>query len=87
MIPVVAWEPLECGKGFDTGPPQVGAGSLSFCGFPWFWPFSLGSRPAFLPSRPYFRVAVSVEVFLSTETSPHLGFICFLKLFCFVKFL
>ena len=23
----------EYGEGFDTGPPQVGAGFLSFCGF------------------------------------------------------
>ncbi len=33
------------------------------------WSFSLGFRPGFLPSRPYFRVCVSVSVFLSTETS------------------
>ncbi len=32
-----------------------------------FWLFSFGFRPAFLPSRPYLRVCVSVEVFLSTE--------------------
>ena len=31
--------------------------------------FSLGSRPAFLPSRPYFGVCVPVAVFLSTDTS------------------
>ncbi len=30
------------GKGFDAGPPQVGAGTLGFGGFS-------GSRPAFLP--------------------------------------
>ncbi len=53
--------------GFDTGPPQVGASFQSFCEFSGF---SLGSRPAFLPSRPYFRVCVRVAVFLS-ETSLH----------------
>ncbi len=40
-------------------------------GFRGFWPFSLGFRPAFLPSRPYFRVCVSVAVFLMTETSSY----------------
>ena len=34
-----------------------------------FWSFSLGSRPASLPPRPYCRVRVPVAVFLSTETS------------------
>ncbi len=34
-----------------------------------FWSFSLGSRPALLPSGPYFRVSVLVAVFQSTETS------------------
>ncbi len=28
--------PEGYGKGCDTGPPQVGAGSLSFFGFLWF---------------------------------------------------
>ncbi len=48
----------QYGEGFNTGPPQVGAGSLNvsvvFVVFGCFWSFSLGSRPAFLPSRPYF---------------------------------
>ncbi len=57
------------GKGFDAGPPQVEAVSLSFCTFLSSFRVSLGSRPAFLPSRPYFRVCVLVAVFLSTETS------------------
>ncbi len=39
---------------------------MSFCGFE---ACSLGSRPSFLPSRPYFRVCVLVAVNLSTETS------------------
>ena len=30
-----------------------------------FWSFSFGSRPAFLPCRPYSRACVSVAVFLS----------------------
>ncbi len=34
-----------------------------------FWSVSFGFRPCFLPSRAYFRVCVSVEVSLSTETS------------------
>ncbi len=38
-------------------------------GFCVFRSFSLGSRLAFLSSRPYFRVCVLVTVFLSTETS------------------
>ena len=65
----VKWTGPQYGQGFDTGPPQVGAGSLSFSGFRCFWLFFLGSRPAFLPSRLYFRVCVPVTVFLSTETS------------------
>jgi hypothetical protein len=44
-------------------------GSLSFCGIQGLYLFCLGSRPAFLPSRPYFRLCVLVAVFLSTETS------------------
>ncbi len=42
-----------------------------------FWSFSLGFRPAFLYPWPYFRVCVSVAVFLSTATSRYhvsLGF-------------
>ncbi len=31
--------------------------------------FSLGFRQVFLPSRPYFKVRVSLAVLLSTETS------------------
>ena len=44
---------LQCGKGFDTGPPQVAAGSLSFCGFS---PFLVGflGLPAGFSTRPYF---------------------------------
>ncbi len=41
-------------------------------GFRGGWSFSLGSRPAFLPSRPYFSVRVLVAVFQSTETSLYL---------------
>ncbi len=41
------------GQGFDAGPRQVGARSLFFCGFSQLWDLFLGSRPAFLPSRPY----------------------------------
>ncbi len=33
------------------------------------WSFSFGSWLVFLPSRPYFRVCVSVVVFLSKGTS------------------
>ncbi len=33
------------GEGFDTGPPQVGAGFLGFWGCSRFWSFSLGFRP------------------------------------------
>ncbi len=59
-------------EGFDT-PSQVGAGFLSFVFFVFdFWSFSLGSRPALLPPRPYFRFCVMVAVLLSslpTETS------------------
>ncbi len=39
------------GKGFDTGPPQVGAGSLSFCVFSWFLVVFL-RPPAGFPSPP-----------------------------------
>ncbi len=53
-------DPNIYGKAFDAGLPQVGAWPLSFF---------LGSRPALLHSRPYFRVCVLVAVFLSTETS------------------
>ncbi len=35
--------------------------SLGFC---CFWFVSLGSRPTFRPSRPYFRVSFCVAVFL-----------------------
>ncbi len=38
-------------------------------GFGCFWSFSLGSRAVFLTLPAYFRVCVSVAVFLSTETS------------------
>ncbi len=57
---------LHYGKGFDAGPPQVGAGSLSFCGFS---RFSVVFLPAFLFSRLYVEVCVLVAVFLSTENS------------------
>ncbi len=40
---------IACGKGCYTGPPLVGAGSLSFLVFRCFWTFSLGSRAASLP--------------------------------------
>jgi hypothetical protein len=46
--------------GADTETPQARARSLSFCGFR---SFSFGFRPCFLPSRPYFRVCVSVACF------------------------
>ncbi len=39
------------GKGFDTGPPQVGAGSLRFCGYSLFLVISLGF-PAGFPTLP-----------------------------------
>jgi hypothetical protein len=40
------------GEGFATGLPQVGAGSLSFCGFLYgLLSFCLSFRPSFLPSR------------------------------------
>ncbi len=53
-----------------SGLPQVWAGSLGFWRvFEVVGSFLWGSQPAFLPSRPYFRVCVLVEVFLSTETS------------------
>ncbi len=42
------------GKGFETGPPQVGQGRLSFCWFRVVLSFPLGSRPVFLPSRALF---------------------------------
>ncbi len=42
---------VGCDKGFDTGPPPVGAGSLSFCAFSWFWIVFLG-LPAGLPFLP-----------------------------------
>ncbi len=59
--------PRRCGKGFDAGPPQIGHGPFVSAGFRGFWLFSLGTVPAFLPSRRYFRVCVLVAV--STETS------------------
>ncbi len=46
--------------------PRVSVG----CGF---CAFSLGFWPGFLPPWAYFRVCVSVAVFLSTETSLHNG--------------
>ncbi len=41
--------------------------------FQWVFAFSLGSRPAFLPSRLYFVVCVLAAVFLSTEASLYPG--------------
>ena len=38
-------------------------------GFRDFWSFSLGSRPGFLAPWAYFRVCVSVAVFLLIEAS------------------
>ena len=57
-------------------PLYVGAGSLSFCiVFGCAWSFSMGFRPGVLPSRTYFRVCVSVAVFLSTSLrAPHAKF-------------
>jgi hypothetical protein len=49
--------PAFYGKGFGAGLPNAGAGSLSFWGFRGLWSVSLGSRPAFLPSRLYLRVS------------------------------
>ncbi len=39
------------GKGFYAGPPQVGAGPLSFCRFSWFLLVFLG-LPAGFPTLP-----------------------------------
>ncbi len=53
-------------------PSRSGQGpcvSVSFLGI---LLFSLGFRSGFLPPWPYFRVSVSVAVFLSTETSLYL---------------
>jgi hypothetical protein len=58
--------PRVYGKGFDTGPPRVRAGSLSFCSFSHF---SLGSRPAVLPFRHYFTVCVPVAVSVAFGSS------------------
>ncbi len=41
-------------RGFDAGPLQVGAGSVSLGWFRGFWSFPLGFLPAFLPCRLYF---------------------------------
>ncbi len=41
----------HCGKGFDTGPPQVGAGFLSLCGFSLVLVVFLG-LPAGFPTLP-----------------------------------
>ncbi len=59
---------LFYGEGFDSGPPQVGAGSVSL------WVSQLlvvvlGLPASFPTPLPYFRVGVLVAVFLSTETS------------------
>ena len=43
--------------------------SLSFCGFLRFWVVFLRFPAGFPTPWPYFRVCVSVAVFLSTETS------------------
>ncbi len=60
---------LADGESFDAGPPQVGAGTLSFLRFPRFLIVVLG-LPAVFPTIPaYFRVCVLLAVFLSTETS------------------
>ena len=62
------------GKGSDTGPPQVGAGSLSFCRFSMFLVVFLG-LPAGCPTLPaLFEGLCSCGVFLSTETSLHRAF-------------
>jgi hypothetical protein len=37
-------------------------------GLVFFWSFSVGFRPGFLPPWAYFRVCVSVAVFLLTQT-------------------
>ncbi len=59
------------GKGFDAGPLEVGAGSPNIWSLfqDLFWSFPLGSRPAFLPSRPYALEAV----LLSTGASLYEG--------------
>ncbi len=51
---------MAYGKGFDAGPPKV---VVVFGHFPW-----APGRLSY-PSRPYFRVCVSVAVLMSTETS------------------
>ncbi len=56
-------------KGFDAETLQLRGRVPKFLKvFERFWSFSLGSRPAVLPSRPYFKVCVPVAVFQSTET-------------------
>ncbi len=56
-------------------PPRPGQVLEPLWVFAVYWLFSMGLRPGFLPSRPHFRVRVSVAVVLSTETSlPTLSF-------------
>ncbi len=64
-------DPILCSHEL-YGTPQVGAGSLGFCGFSMFsvcLVVFLGLRPDLLLSRPHFRVCVLVVVFLLTDTS------------------
>ncbi len=54
-------------------PIRSGQGPSLSVGFVICWSFSLGLRPSVLPSPPYLRFGVSVSLFLSTETSLHMG--------------
>ncbi len=56
------------GGGFDAGPPQVGAGPLSFYWFSMILVFFLGPSAGFPTFSAHFRVGVLAAVFLSTET-------------------
>ncbi len=58
------------GEGFGTGPPQVGAGSLSFCEFPPLFVVSWGSRPVSIHFRPYFTQLYLRTLFMFS-LSPH----------------
>ncbi len=68
------WLRIDCGKEIGWALIQVfrGSGQCPWVsvGFRGFWSFSLGCRPAFVPSRPYFRVCVPVAEFLSTSLFP-----------------
>ncbi len=52
-LPLLKMRIASCfyGKAFDTVPPQVGAGSLSFCRFSRFWDVFLG-LPGGVPTLP-----------------------------------